>query len=88
VLSRTLQHDSTRYQNYANVVVRTVNGAAPNDFRHFASLLDGAEQAVIEFEGVNVEPLLLDREKIAKVQKAILDTYGIKEDRYLREEQR
>jgi S1-C subfamily serine protease len=88
VLSRTLQHDSTRYQDYGNVVVRTVNDKAPRDFRHFVELLDGAEQAVIEFEGVNVEPLLLDRAKIAKVQKAILETYGIKEDRYLREEKR
>jgi hypothetical protein len=88
VLSRSLQHDSTRYQEYQNEVVKTVNGTAPRDFRHFVTLLEGAERAVIEFEGVNVEPLVLDRARVAKFQQEILKTYGISEDRYLREEKR
>jgi S1-C subfamily serine protease len=86
VLSRTLQHDSTRYQTYQNVVVKTINGTAPRDFHHFVELISGSERSVIEFEGMNIEPLVLDRERIEKVHKSILETYGIAEDRYIREE--
>jgi hypothetical protein len=86
ILSRVLRDDSTRYRSYSNAVVRTVNGEKPKDFRHFVKMLEGADRAVIEFEGVNPEPLILDRKKIQEVHQAILDKYGIKEDRHIREE--
>lgn len=84
ILSRVLRHDSTRYRNYRNEIVRTVNGKPVRDFKQFVEMLGGAERAVIEFEGVNEEPLVLDRKKIEEVQDAILKAYGISEDRYLR----
>ena len=40
----------------------------------------------IEFEGVNVPPLILDRGRIAKVNEEILKRYGIAQDRYVGEE--
>jgi S1-C subfamily serine protease len=85
VLSRVLRHNSTRYRDYNDGVVKTVNGKRPNDFRHFVEMLEGADRAVIEFEGMNVEPVVLDKKAIAAVHKEILDQYGIKEDRFIRE---
>ena len=85
VLSRVLPHDSNRYCEYYNTVVATVNGERPNDFKHFVEMVGAADRAVIEFEGVNMAPVVLDREKIEKVQAEILEKYGIPKDRYLRE---
>ena len=85
VLSRVLRHDSTRYRDYQNALVRTVNGKRPKDFAEFVSLLEGAERAVIVFEGVNPQPLILDKAKIAEVHQAILDQYGIRKDRHVKE---
>jgi S1-C subfamily serine protease len=87
VLSRVLRHDSTRYRSYSNSIVRTVNGKAPKDFAAFVEMLEGAERAVIEFEGINPQPLILDRAKIKEVHQKILDQYGIKVDRFLRGEE-
>lgn len=87
VLSRVLPDDSNRYQSYFNEVVKTVNGERPKDFHDFVKRVTGADRAVVEFEGVNVAPLVLDRARIEKVQPAILEKYGIPKDRYLRKEQ-
>jgi hypothetical protein len=84
ILSRVLPHDSTRYRSYTNAIVRTVNGTPPRDFHDFVKMVGEAERAVIEFEGVNMEPLILEKEKIAAVRDAILEAYGISKDRYLR----
>ena len=84
VLSRVLRHDSTRYRTYRNGIVRTVNGKRPKDFKEFVTMLEGADRAVIEFEGVNPQPLILDKKKIGEVQQAILDQYGIKGDRHVK----
>ena len=85
VLSRVLRHDSTRYREYSNVVVATVNGERPKNFRHFVTLIEKGDRAVVTFEGLHVPPLILLKDRIAKVQAEILETYNIKEDRYLRE---
>ncbi|MEN8150729.1 MAG: trypsin-like peptidase domain-containing protein [Planctomycetota bacterium] len=85
VLSRVLRHDSNRYRTYGNAIVRTVNGKRPKDFKEFVTMLEGADRAVIEFEGVNPQPLILDKKKIQEVQQAILDQYGIKVDRHVKE---
>ena len=84
VLSRVLRHDSTRYRSYSNDVVKTVNGKRPLDFRHFVDMLEKSERAVIVFEGINKEPLVLDKKRVSEVHKEILDRYGIREDRFLR----
>jgi len=84
VLSRVLRHDSTRYREYRNAIVRNVNGKRPKDFKEFVSMLEGADRAVIEFEGVNTEPLVLDRKRIEEVQAAILKQYAISKDRYVK----
>jgi S1-C subfamily serine protease len=89
LLSRVLPHPSNRYRTYRNAIVERVDGTAPNDFRHFVRLLEqGSVDAMvrIEFEGVNVPPLILDRAKIAQVNEEILKRYGIAEDRYVGEE--
>jgi S1-C subfamily serine protease len=85
VLSRVLRHDSTRYRNYQNVIVNTVNGKAPRDFADFVSMVTGADRAVIEFEGVNAEPLVLDSSHVEEIQEEILKAYGVTEDRHVRE---
>ncbi|MHC4469721.1 MAG: S1C family serine protease [Planctomycetota bacterium] len=85
VLSRVLRHNSTRYRNYSNAVVKTVNGERPTDFKHFVTMIETNDRSVIEFEGINVEPLVLDKNMIAGVHKEILEKYGISEDRYMRE---
>ena len=87
VLSRVLRHDSTRYRNYRNVIVNSVNGKAPRDFADFVSMLETSERAVIQFEGVNTEPLVLDRAHIEEIQEEILKTYAITESRHVREEE-
>lgn len=85
ILSRVLPHASTRYQTYRNVIVANVNGKIPNDFAEFVQLLTRGEKdrIVIEFEGVNVAPLVLSREKIERVHKEICERYGILEDRHI-----
>jgi hypothetical protein len=65
-----------------------VNGKRPRDFKEFVTMLEGADRAVIEFEGVNPQPLILDRKKIEEVHTAILEQYGIKKDRHVKEDNR
>jgi S1-C subfamily serine protease len=87
LLGRVLNHPSTRYQDYSNAIVARVNDVEPNDFAHFVELLDNAEGdlARIDFEGVNVAPLILDRKKIAAVHQEICERYGITLDRNVKE---
>jgi S1-C subfamily serine protease len=87
LLSRVLRHPSTRYRNYANKIVETVDGVEPNDFHHFLELVDQAQGDLVkvEFEGVNVAPLILDKKKIAGIQQEILSRYNIPEDRHVKE---
>jgi S1-C subfamily serine protease len=87
ILSRVLPHASTRYQDYRDEVVYKVNGKIPNDFAEFVKLLGAGEddRIVIEFEGVNVAPLVLSRAKLARVHPEICKRYGILEDRYVKE---
>ena len=86
ILSRVLPHASTRYQSYRDVVVHKVNGKIPNDFAEFVKLLGEGEKdrIVIEFEGVNVAPLVLSRTKLDRVHPEICKRYGILEDRYVK----
>ncbi|MDJ0974089.1 MAG: trypsin-like peptidase domain-containing protein [Planctomycetota bacterium] len=88
ILSRVLKHPSTRYISYRDEIVATVDGKAPNDFAHFVELVEKSEKNLvrIEFEGVNVAPLILDKKKIAEVQDEIMKQQGITEDRYVEEQ--
>jgi len=85
VLSRVLPHPSTRYRTYRNNIVAKVNGVVPNDFHQFVQLLDTAKEPLIriDFEGVNVAPLILDKAKLKRVHAEICRRYGITEDRYV-----
>ena len=87
ILSRVLPHASTRYQDYRDEIVHKVNGKIPNDFDEFVKLLGAGDddRIVIEFEGVNVAPLVLSRAKLARVHPEICKRYGILEDRYVKE---
>ena len=85
VLSRVLRHDSTRYRSYNNVIVNTVNGKAPRDFADFVSMLKNSDRAILQFEGVNIAPLVLDRKRIEEIQEQILKTFGITESGHVRE---
>jgi S1-C subfamily serine protease len=86
ILSRVLPHASTRYQTYRDDVVHKVNGTVPNDFAEFVKLLESGEgdRIVIEFEGVNLAPLVLSRNKLDRVHAEICKRYGVLEDRYLK----
>ncbi len=85
LLSQVLPHPSTKYRSYSNAIVIAVDGVMPNDFRHFVELVDTAKGDLvkIDFEGINIAPLILDRKKIASVHKEILQRYGIGEDRHV-----
>ena len=87
ILSRVLPHASTRYRSYRDAIVAKVNGKVPNDFREFVSLIEKGEgdRILIEFEGVNVAPLVLSRNKLALAHEEINKRYGILEDRYVAE---
>ncbi len=86
VLSRALRHDSTRYRNYNNAIVNSVNGKAPRDFADFVSMLEKSDRAVLQFEGVNIPLLVLDRKRIEEIQEEIEKTFGITESRHVRGE--
>lgn len=85
ILSRVLKHESTRYIEYRDEIVATVDGKAPNDFAHFVELIEKSDKDLIriEFEAVNVAPLILDKQKLAKVHPEILKQQEIDEDRYV-----
>jgi len=87
ILSRVLPHASTRYRSYSDAIVAKVNGKVPNDFADFVTLIDKGEddRIVIEFEGVNVAPLVLSRNKLKLVHEEINKRYGILEDRHVEE---
>jgi hypothetical protein len=83
LLAYLLPHASTRYREYSNAIVAAVDGTEPRDFAHFAALVDQAPQNLvkIDFEGVNVPPLILDKAAIAAVHERICTQYNIPEDR-------
>ncbi len=85
LLSRVLPHESTRYVGYSDAIVASVDGKVPNDFCEFVALIEGspAEMIRIEFEGVNVPPLILDMPTLRRVHPEILQQYQIPEDRYV-----
>jgi len=85
LLSRVLPHESTRYVQYGDAIVASVDGKVPNDFREFVALIEGCPGDLIriEFEGVNVAPLILDMKNIRTVHPEILKKYEIDEDRHV-----
>ncbi|MHC4340877.1 MAG: S1C family serine protease [Planctomycetota bacterium] len=87
LLSRVLKHPSTRYRSYSNGIIEKVDGVTPNDFREFVKLVDESKGNLvkIEFEGVNIAPLILDKAKLAKIQQEIMQRYNISEERHLKE---
>ncbi|MHC4730532.1 MAG: S1C family serine protease [Planctomycetota bacterium] len=86
VLSRVLPHASTRYRAYRNAIVALVNGVEPRDFKHFVELVETCKGNLVkvDFEGVNVAPLILDKAKIAEVHEKICKRFGVTEDRYVK----
>ena len=86
ILSQVLPDASTRYRTYQNAIVASVDGKVPNDFREFVSLVESGKDLVkVEFEGVNVPPLVLERGKIAEAHARICKNLNITEDRYVEE---
>ncbi len=86
LLSRVMRHPSTRYITYRDAIVEKVDGVEPKDFAHFVEIIDKSEKDLIkvEFEGVNVLPLILDMKKIREVHPKILKQHQIAEDRYIK----
>ena len=86
LLSRVIKDASTRYIYYSDAIVDNVDGTQPKDFAHFVKLLDESKKDLIkiEFEGVNVAPLILDMKLIKKVHPEILKSHQIPEDRYVK----
>ena len=86
LLSRVIKHPSTRYISYSDAIVSSVDGVVPNDFRHFVELIDAAKGDLVkvEFEGVNVAPLILDMKKIKAVNDEINEQHQITEDRFVK----
>jgi S1-C subfamily serine protease len=86
ILSQVLPDPSTRYRAYQNAIVATVDGKAPNDFREFVQLVEtGKDLVKVDFEGVNVPPLILDRKRIAEAHARICRDMNIPEDRHVAE---
>ncbi len=86
ILSQVLPDATTRYRTYRNEVVASVDGKVPNDFREFVALVEGGGDLVkIEFEGVNVPPLVLEKGKIAEAHARICKNLNIPEDRHVKE---
>lgn len=85
LLSRVLPHPSTRYISYRNAIVEKVDGQTPRDFTHFVKLVENSKGSLvkIDFEGINVAPLILDKSKIEKVHDEICKEHQIHEDRYI-----
>lgn len=85
LLSRVIPHTSTRYISYSDAIVEKVDGVVPDDFRHFVEIIDKSKNELIkvEFEGVNVLPLILDMKKIREVHPEITKQHEIAEDRYV-----
>jgi S1-C subfamily serine protease len=85
LLSRVLPDPSTRYIHYRDAIVSKVDGVQPKDFAAFVNLIDHSEKNLVkvEFEGVNVAPLILDMKAIRAVQPEICKKYQIAEDRYV-----
>jgi len=83
LLAYVLPHASTRYRDYDNAIVAAVDGTEPKDFRHFVELIDTSKKPLvkIDFEGINVPPLILDKAKIAQAGPRIRKQYNIPEDR-------
>jgi S1-C subfamily serine protease len=86
LLSQVLPDPSTRYRSYRNAIIASVDGKVPNDFREFVSLVESGKDLVkIEFEGVNVPPLVIERAKIAEAHARICRSLNIPVDRYVKE---
>ncbi len=86
ILSQVLPDASTRYRTYQNAIVSSVDGKVPNDFREFVSLVESGKDLVkVEFEGINVPPLVLERGKIAEAHARICRNLNITEDRHVEE---
>ena len=86
ILSQVLPDTTTRYRTYRNEVVASVDGKVPNDFREFVALVEGGGDLVkVEFEGVNVPPLVLERKKLAEAHARICKNLNIPEDRHVKE---
>jgi len=86
ILSQVLPDTSTRYCSYRNAIVASVDGKVPNDFREFVSLVESGKDLVkVEFEGVNVPPLVLDRQRIAEAHARICRKLNVTEDRHIEE---
>ncbi len=86
ILSQVLPDASTRYRTYQNAIVASVDGKVPNDFREFVALVEGDKDLVkVEFEGINIPPLVLERGKIAEAHARICRNLNIAEDRHVEE---
>ena len=86
ILSQVLPDTSTRYRSYQNAIVASVDGKVPNDFREFVALVEGGKELVkVEFEGINVPPLVLERSRIAEAHARICRNLNIPEDRHVEE---
>ena len=86
ILSQVLPDSTTRYRTYRNEIVASVDGKVPNDFREFVALVEGGADLVkIEFEGVNVPPLVLERAKLREAHARICKNLNITEDRHVKE---
>jgi len=86
ILSQVLPDASTRYRTYQNAIVASVDGKVPNDFREFVSLVEADKDLIkVEFEGVNIPPLVLERRKIAEAHARICRNLNIAEDRHVEE---
>jgi len=86
ILSQVLPDESTRYRSYRNAVVASVDGKVPKDFRDFVFMLStGKDLVKIDFDGVNVAPLVLERAKVLEAHMRICRKLNITQDRHLEE---
>lgn len=84
LLQQVLPHPVNRgYQEWGGETVRTVNGVVPRDLDHLAELLDTARGKWVRIVLGGRYVLTLDARAARDASEAILDFYGIADDRYL-----
>ncbi len=84
LLGQVLPHPVNRgYQDWGGEVIRLVNGVAPRDLNHLASILDDAKGPWVRFVTGDGYLITLDLRAARRANREILLDYGIPEDRYL-----
>lgn len=69
------------YQEMGDLIVESVDGKRPRDLKDLASLIEYGEGPLVEIKTQSGETIVLDRERVARDTKEILEMHGVWADR-------